>query len=223
MYSCLPAFCNKRSLSRRWPAATKAPAEVSTGDRDSAHGDDKGRATKVRFLYTAHPSVNRLRSVGPIGLWKARLNVLALDYKEVLSIRDAIWALVDHVTRSKPDFIPFFATGSIPYVFPLMQNLSDIQQEELLDGSRFHMFPGLLWGGRIDHMNSEEFFIHEAEPILHALASKREPIKILSIDTTNTGNAVNKAIKAVVAVSCPHPSIRQYVYGSVSRTMGGPG
>jgi len=114
-------------------------------------------------------------------------------------MRDVITGLASQVPAHHPDFVPFFATGAIPYVFPLMYRLWDNNERDLLDGSIFNMFPGLSWGGRIGNLNSQQFFIQRAVPILKQLHVKTTPVRVLSIDTTNTGNAVNKIIKAIRA------------------------
>jgi hypothetical protein len=149
-------------------------------------------------MYTPHPELNRLRVAAPIGVWNARKNVQAIEFSDLVGMRDTVDALADEVIAFNPNFVPFFATGSIPYVFPLMWRLRDRHQEGLLDGTTFHMFPGLSWDGKIGTMTSAELFLEEAVPILRGLAASSGRVAILLMDTTNVGNAVNKATKSIV-------------------------
>jgi hypothetical protein len=154
-------------------------------------------------MYTSHPPANRLKAVAPLKLWNARATVLNVSKAQLINMRDVVYALFDYVVELDPDLILFFATGSLPYVFPLMNRLSDMKRDRFIEGSVFHMFPGLSWGGSINGLRSEEFFVQEMPPILQQATSEGCGTKILSIDTTNSGKAVNKTLKAV-RTACKH-------------------
>lgn len=68
-------------------------------------------------------------------------------------------------------------------------------QRLFIDGRHFHLFPGLTWNGTIEGKKSEVFFASCFGEILRTNLGS-EPLKILIIDTTNSGNAVNNAVAA---------------------------
>jgi hypothetical protein len=154
----------------------------------------------LKFLYQSHPAENILQSVIPANLWNARINVLPIPYSDLKSIRSVIRRLVKFINGSEPDLVLFFATGSLPYVLPAINMLGVTQGEVLLERTVFHMFPGLAWSGRIDGHSSEDFFISEVLLLLQQIHSSSKIPKILCVDTTNTGNAVNKVLKAMRGV-----------------------
>jgi len=126
-----------------------------------------------------------------------------VTFGELSEMRTTIRELADLVEREQPDLVPFFATGSIPYVLPLLHMLYDQKQTELTDGTKFHLFPGLSWGGRIDGLRSVDFFAREFAPLLTGALGVHRPVRVLSIDTTNTGNAVNRIVTAFETL-CDH-------------------
>lgn len=125
------------------------------------------------------------------------MNVLPISLSDIRAMRDVVDRLVTLIIEWNPDLVLFFATGSLPYVLPAINLLGLTKWEELLDRSVFHMFPGLAWSGKIDGQSSEEFFIREVLFLLQQQRSRSNAVKILCVDTTNTGNAVNKALNAM--------------------------
>ena len=133
------------------------------------------------------------------------MTVLPIPYSGLKAIRDVVHRLVNFIDEWNPDLVLFFATGSLPYVLPAINKLGLIKGETLLDRSMFHMFPGLAWSGKIEGQSSEEYFISEVLLLLQQLRSHPNAPKILCVDTTNTGNAVNKALKAIRGVCDQFP------------------
>jgi hypothetical protein len=110
-------------------------------------------------------------------------------------MRQVVWDLAHYVVDWKPDLIPFFATGGIPYLIPVMEVLRKQGKREFIDGKHFHLFPGLTWGGSIEGKNLESFFAWRFGEVLRTSRGS-EPLRVLVVDTTNSGNAVNKAVAA---------------------------
>lgn len=167
---------------------------------DSESSNEQSKEVFLKFLYQSHPAENILQSVIPVNLWNARINVLPIPYSDLKSIRSVIRRLVKFINGSEPDLVLFFATGSLPYVLPAINILALNQGEVLLERTVFHMFPGLAWRGRIDGHSSEDFFISEVLLLLQQIHASSKIPKILCVDTTNTGNAVNKVLKAMRGV-----------------------
>lgn len=115
-------------------------------------------------------------------------------------MRDIVIGLCDEVRRYDPDLVLFFATGAIPYVLPLLNRLGHKEFERSPDCPRFHLFPGLSWDGAVGQLTSDVLFRAELLRLLQGLALDRRA-RVLCIDTTNTGNAVNKILKETRAVS----------------------
>jgi hypothetical protein len=171
-------------------------------------------------MYTPHPDSNRLTAALPRNLVDATKHQFQLNFEVLSQMRSLISELADVAGEYRPDFVPFFATGGIPFVFPMMHILERRNQHEFVDGNHFHMFPGLTWRGRIDNLSSSEFFIREFGMILRATRNLGRPIRVLVIDTTNSGNAINVAVRALegasqaAAVSPQHP-LEIQVFGIV--------
>lgn len=163
-------------------------------DEVSDHSKSRGR-----LMYRPHPEENRLRVLMPTSLVEAVRHPQQVTFAEVAEMRAAVRELADLTVSECPHFVLFFATGSIPYVIPLLHVLSDRGERRLTDGTRFHLFPGLSWGGRIDGRSSIEFFAAEFVPLLGGALDGEGGVRILSIDTTNTGNAVNRIVAAFEA------------------------
>jgi hypothetical protein len=115
-----------------------------------------------------------------------------------LDIHETISTLAGTVRNLSPQLVFFFATGGIPIVFPLMRRLADLDAGDLIDGHVFHMFPGLAWDGNIDGQRPNDYFRNEVAPLLRETVRQGLRPKIVSIDTTYSGNAVNLAVHAIV-------------------------
>jgi hypothetical protein len=150
-----------------------------------------------QLMYTPHPAGNYIRQVSPERLAEAGSHVHQIRYEALLDIHDIIWSLANVLRNINPCLVFFFATGGIPIVFPLMRALAHTGALDLVDGRVFHMFPGLAWDGHIDAIRPPEYFSRESVPLLRAAAEYNRPIRLVAIDTTNTGNAVNLAVKAI--------------------------
>ncbi|WP_437681883.1 hypothetical protein [Sorangium sp. So ce131] len=148
-----------------------------------------------RQMYTSHPDANAIRVAMPTEYATAASNALEITYNQVREMRATVWQLADEVEHLQPNLVLFFATGGIPYVLPLLHCLADRGRLNFLDGKTFHMFPGLVWEGKIEGGSSEDYFCRTFAGLLPL--EKCERLSVLVIDTTNTGNAVNNAVKAL--------------------------
>lgn len=153
----------------------------------------------MKFLYTAHPSENLLAAACPTQFWDAHERSFEITAAQLRSMRDAVIRLGDEVREIDPDLSLFFATGAIPYVLPLLNRLGNAEFERNPDAPRFHLFPGLSWAGRFESLTSDALFRRDLELLIQGLSLDRS-VRILCIDTTNTGNAINKLLKETLAV-----------------------
>jgi hypothetical protein len=151
----------------------------------------------AKLMYTPHPPDNRLQAFVTSSLVEAAQNNVTLQFSEFLELRRTVEQLADAIEESEPDVIPFFATGGIPFMFPAMHVLYDRKKYSLVDGTRFHMFPGLSWNGKLGDIDSESFFSKEFGSLIEAQALKNEPVRIWTMDATFTGNAIRKLLKAL--------------------------
>ena len=150
-----------------------------------------------RFMYTPHPDKIRFPSIIPPHLADAPDHVHVIDYAHLVEMHDTITELASLVADLDPRCVLFFATGGYPIALPLLPRLYDVGHTRLTSGSVFHMFPGLSWGGNYDGMSAIEYTARELQPLLRAEGDGKRPI--VAIDTTNVGNAVNVAVKAIIA------------------------
>lgn len=149
----------------------------------------------ARLMYTSHPDANAIRVAMPTEYATAASNALEITCNQVREMRATVRQLADEVEHIQPNLVLFFATGGIPYVLPLLHCLADRGRLNFLDGKTFHMFPGLVWEGRIEGGSSEDYFCRAFTELLPL--DECERLSVLVIDTTNTGNAVNNAVKAL--------------------------
>ena len=153
----------------------------------------------MKFLYTAHPPQNLLAAACPTQFWDAHERSFKITAAQLRSMRDVVVRIGDEVRKTDPDLILFFATGAIPYVLPLLNRLGFAEFERNPDAPRFHLFPGLSWDSSFDSLTSSALLRRDLELLIRGLSFHR-PVRILSIDTTNTGNAINKLLKETLAV-----------------------
>lgn len=151
----------------------------------------------AKLMYTLHPPGNRLQAFATSTLVEATRNNVTLKFSEFLELRRTVEQLANAIEESEPDLIPFFATGGIPFMFPAMHVLYDRKKYNLVDGTRFHMFPGLSWNGKLGDIDSESFFSKKFGSLIEAQALKNEPVRIWTMDATFTGNAILKLLKAL--------------------------
>ena len=149
-------------------------------------------------MYTAHPDMNRYPSLILEHVADATERVHIIEYAHLVEMYDVVSELTALVAEINPRCVLFFATGGYPVAMPLLHRLYDAGHLHLVNGSVFHMFPGLSWPGSIDGLRPETYLAHELEPVLCA-ASPHGGNAIVAIDTTNSGNAVNLAVKAISA------------------------
>ena len=149
-----------------------------------------------RFMYQSHPDRDTLFAGNPSNLVTATQNIQPIHFDDLLEMRQIVWDLANLIVEWQPDLIPFFATGGIPYLFPVMHVLEKTKQHGFIDGQHFHLFPGLTWGGSIDDKDSETYFASTFGSIVRQRLDSAAPVRVLVIDTTNSGNAVNKAVAA---------------------------
>jgi hypothetical protein len=148
--------------------------------------------------YTPHPETNRYPSLMPAHIADAPDRTHEIRFEHLAEMHDVLTEIEKHVAWLKPRCVLFFATGGYPIVLPLLHRLSRRGHHDLLDGRVFHMFPGLSWEGSIGDHRPELYLAAELEPILSA-PSPHGGNAIVAIDTTNSGNAVNLAVKAIHA------------------------
>ena len=77
-----------------------------------------------RLMYTPHPLDNRLQAFVPSSLVKAAENDEDVEFTELLQMRRVVEELANDIERVRPNLIPFFATGGIPFMIPAMQVLA---------------------------------------------------------------------------------------------------
>lgn len=131
------------------------------------------RRAEQRNMYTVHPSADRLREGLPQALADAATHVYPLQYDQLLCMRDTVFRLVELIRRLSPAFVPFFATGGIPFAIPAMYRLAELGQHRLLDGQMFHMFPGIAWRGDSRAVFKEGF---------SALLQRAGPCRVICAD-----------------------------------------
>ncbi len=147
-------------------------------------------------MYQSHPDRDTLFAGNPSNLVTATQNVQPICFDDLLEMRQVVWDLAGFIVEWQPDLIPFFATGGIPYLVPVMHVLERMKRHSFIDGQHFHLFPGLTWGGTIGGEDSETFFASIFGSIVRQRLGSAAPVRVLVIDTTNSGNAVNKAVAA---------------------------
>lgn len=150
-----------------------------------------------KLMYTSHPSNNAIQAAIPHNPADAVRQRHTVSYAVLSELHDTVWSLAKLVATKRPDLIPFFATGGIPIVFAVMYVLSDRWHFDLTDGSHFHMFPGLAWGGKFDSKTTLDYFVEEFGSILKAIIAAKGTARVLSIDTTNTGNSTRRFVRAM--------------------------
>jgi hypothetical protein len=148
-------------------------------------------------MYTPHPPETRIAAFVPKSLTDAARNDIEVSFDELLEMRRTISLIADEIEAFQPDLIPFFATGGIPFAFPAMHALASRGQIAFVDGSHFHMFPGLSWNGKLDGMDSESFFVSEFGELVKQHADGGRQVLILTFDATFTGNAIRKLMTAL--------------------------
>lgn len=148
-----------------------------------------------RLMYQSHPSRESIFTNIPQHLVEATQNIQSIQFEDLDEMHRLIWELADLAAEWQPDLLPFFATGGIPYAFPLMRVLDKRGYRTLTDGKHFHIYPGLSWDGTIEGESAESYFASSFGELIRS-SSGGDPVRVLVIDTTNTGNAVNKAVAA---------------------------
>ena len=149
-------------------------------------------------MYTAHPSHNEIALAIPKDLFAAVQNVHEICFGTLVELRQVVRDLAGVIHSESPDLVPFFATGGIPYVVPVMRRLSEqFRRFDLTDGAHFHLFAGLAWGGESDSQKSVELFASEFGQLLLNAATTCPRVKVIAIDSTNTGGAINKLLDAL--------------------------
>ena len=154
-----------------------------------------GPRWRMRLMYQPHPNRETLFAGNPTNLVTATQNIQPIEFDDLLEMRQIVWELRDCIADWKPHLLPFFATGGIPYLIPVMEVFRRQANPQFIDGKHFHLFPGLTWGGTITGKSSEKFFATSFGDVLR-MNQGGEPLRVLVIDTTNSGNAVNKAVAA---------------------------
>jgi len=147
-----------------------------------------------RFMYQSHPDRDTLFAGNPSNLVTATQNVQPICFDDLLEMHQVVWDLAGFIVEWQPDLIPFFATGGIPYLIPVMHILERMKRHSFIDGQHFHLFPGLTWGGAIGDNDSETYFASTFGSIVRQRLGSASPVRVLVIDTTNSGNAINKAV-----------------------------
>jgi hypothetical protein len=147
-------------------------------------------------MYQPHPDKDTLFAGMPTNLVAATENIQPIRFEDLLEMRRIVWELAAYITDWKPHLIPFFATGGIPYLIPVMHVLLRARQYGLLDGKHFHLFPGLSWGGSTEGQDSENYFATTFGEVVRKMLGTDGVLRVLVIDTTNSGNAINKAVAA---------------------------
>jgi hypothetical protein len=155
------------------------------------------KTSHMALMYTPHPAQSRLPAFVPPSLVRAAELDVSVNFNELLEMRRVIEQMAGDLEAAQADLIPFFATGGIPFLFPAMHVLYDRKVYSLVDGSHFHMFPGLSWNGKLDGVDSETFFATEFGSLITAATHEDGSIHIWTMDATFTGNAVRKLITAL--------------------------
>lgn len=145
-----------------------------------------------RLMYTSHVASSGLQNFLPNTLIKAVENTVEIEYIELLEMRRIVEEIAGDIEKIRPDLIPFFARGGIPFMIPAMEVLAKRRVVDLVDGSRFHMFPGLSWSEK-----AEPFFAREFGGLIENVASSQDQVHIWTMDATFTGNAIRKLIKSI--------------------------
>lgn len=176
---------------RRISLRRAAPLAPTSADVERRKGD-------FPLAYTPHPATNRYPSLFPKHLADAPKRTHTIQFAHLVEMHDVLTEIEAMLVRLNPRCVLFFATGGYPVVFPLLERLRQAGRHHLLDGRVFHMFPGLSWERAIDGLRPEPYLARELEPILRG-PSPTGGDAIVAIDTTNSGNAVNLAVKAIHA------------------------
>ena len=174
---------------KRTPRSEPLPATPADAPR---------RKGNFPLAYTPHPETNRYPTLFPEHLADASKREHEIRFEHLVELHDVLTEIEQLLVWLNPRCVLFFATGGYPIVFPLLERLRHAEQCQLLSGRVFHMFPGLSWEGSIDGLRPEPYFARELEPILRT-PSPTGGNAIVAIDTTNSGNAVNLAVKAIQA------------------------
>ncbi len=148
-------------------------------------------------MYTPHPAQSRLTAFVPSSLVRAAQNDVAIKFSEFLEMRRVVEQMADDLQAARPDLIPFFATGGIPFMIPAMHALYNRNDYGLVDGRHFHMFPGLSWDGELDGVNSEAYFAREFGSLIAGATHEDGSVHIWTMDPTFTGNAIRKLLTAL--------------------------
>lgn len=162
------------------------------------------RPAKAKLMYTPHPDRNAIGAALPEDLVEAVRHRHEISYSVLREMREIVWALAELIVSVRPHLLPFFATGGIPYVFPVMHVLSDRREREFTDGSRFHMFPGLAWGGKLDGQTTLAFFVREFGKQVNASLAANGRTTVVQIDTTNTGNSTSRFVRSMHELCVQH-------------------
>lgn len=85
-------------------------------------------------MYQMHPDRASLFAGDPPEPAQAAENVQTIRFDDLLEMRQVVWDLAGFIEEWKPDLVPFFATGGIPYLIPVMHVLERKGQRDFLDG-----------------------------------------------------------------------------------------
>jgi hypothetical protein len=151
----------------------------------------------VAIMYTPHPAQSRLTAFVPSSLVRAAQNDVTVKFSELLEMRRVIEQMAGDLQAARPDLVPFFATGGIPFMIPVMHVLYDRKNYSLVDGRHFHMFPGLSWDGKLDGVDSETYFATEFGRLIIGATHGDGSVRIWTMDATFTGNAIRKLLTAL--------------------------
>jgi hypothetical protein len=124
-------------------------------------------------------------------------NDVDVNFDELLEMRRVVEEMTQDVEQAKPDLIPFFATGGVPFMFPVMHALLDRKAFGLIDGRHIHMFPGLSWNGQLEGVDSETYFVEEFGKLVANAGHGDGSLKIWTMDATFTGNAIRKLLISI--------------------------
>ena len=152
-----------------------------------------------KMMYIPHPEGNRLGLVKSAKLTNALKHTHTIQYKTLQEMHSVVVDIAEFVVQYSPQFVPIFATGAVAVMFPVMDCLARRGHTEFVDNGVFHLFPGLGWSGKIGNLTSQPFFVDETAPILKRLSNENEVVRVLAVDVTYSGNAVNKMVRALDA------------------------
>ncbi len=208
-----------RWLTRVWLWLTDLWRRAILGATASPPTAQRVQRSSHSSMYRSHPETNELALIIPSTYVQAAMNEQRVPLAVFYEMRECIQRLADLVENLQPHIVLFFATGGIPYAFPMMSVLMRRQSWDLLDG-RFHMFPGLSWDGTIRDRCSSEYCISELRDLIATLRTALPhslPVRLLALDTAHSGSGINKLVSTVnTAIRASDGTVTTDVVGIVS-------